>query len=165
MWRTWVNPINCHKIYNKFYLSVQILKKKYNDYKILQFNEIWKYHIPRKKSTLSTPALCHPSISLQPVFSSGGIRLLFLPQSFSAIVEPPSSASSTSSLLTLVSLVMTSPTWKQHQNNLEWVSEWICCLTSQLTIFQSYMWRHIDVQADWRRNWTYGRAPNAIDIS
>ena len=24
------------------------------------------------------------------------------------------------------------------------------CLTSQLTIFQSYMWRHIDVQADWR---------------
>ena len=39
------------------------------------------------------------------------------------------------------------------------------CLTSQLTIFQSYMWRHIDVQADWRRSWTYGRAPNAIDIS
>ena len=22
-----------------------------------------------------------------------------------------------------------------------------------------------DVQADWRRSWTYGRAPNAIDIS
>ena len=45
--------------------------------------------------------------------------------------------------------------------------EWsgIGCLTSQLTIFQSYMWRHIDVQADWRRSWTYGRAPNAIDIS
>ena len=42
---------------------------------------------------------------------------------------------------------------------------WIVCLTSQLTIFQSYMWRHIDVQADWRRSWTYGRAPNAIDIS
>ena len=42
----------------------------------------------------------------------------------------------------------------------EWVSEWIGCLTSQLTIFQSYMWRHIDVQADWRRSsWTYGRAP------
>ena len=39
------------------------------------------------------------------------------------------------------------------------------CLTSHLTIFQSYMWRHIDVQADWRRSWTYGRAPNAIDIS
>ena len=36
---------------------------------------------------------------------------------------------------------------------------WIGCLTSQLTIFQSYMWRHIDVQADWRRSWTYGRAP------
>ena len=42
---------------------------------------------------------------------------------------------------------------------------WIGFLTSQLTIFQSYMWRHIDVQADWRRRWTYGRAPNAIDIS
>ena len=42
---------------------------------------------------------------------------------------------------------------------------WIVCLTSQLTIFQSYMWRHIDVQADWRRSMTYGRAPNAIDIS
>ena len=42
---------------------------------------------------------------------------------------------------------------------------WIGCLTSQLTIFQSYMWRHIDVQADWRRSLTYGRAPNAIDIS
>ena len=36
---------------------------------------------------------------------------------------------------------------------------WIGCLTSQLTIFQSYMWRHIDVQADWRRSCTYGRAP------
>ena len=27
------------------------------------------------------------------------------------------------------------------------------------------MWRHIDVQADWRRSSTYGLAPNAIDIS
>ena len=45
------------------------------------------------------------------------------------------------------------------------VLRWIGCLTSQLTIFQSYIWRHIDVQADWRRSWTYGRAPNAIDIS
>ena len=26
------------------------------------------------------------------------------------------------------------------------------------------MQRHIDVQADWR-SWTYGRAPNAMDIS
>ena len=30
---------------------------------------------------------------------------------------------------------------------------------------QSYMWRHIDVQADWRSSGTYGRTPNAIDIS
>ena len=28
---------------------------------------------------------------------------------------------------------------------------WIGCLTSQSTIFESYMWRHTDVQADWRR--------------
>ena len=27
------------------------------------------------------------------------------------------------------------------------------------------MWQHIDVQADWRKSWTYGWAPNAIDIS
>ena len=46
-----------------------------------------------------------------------------------------------------------------------WWWWWIGCFTSQLMIFQSYMWRHIDVQADWRRSWTYGRAPNAIDIS
>ena len=31
------------------------------------------------------------------------------------------------------------------------VVRWTGCLTSQLTIFQSYMWRHIDVQAYWRR--------------
>ena len=42
--------------------------------------------------------------------------------------------------------------------------KWIDCLTSQLTMFQSYMWRH-NVQTDWRRSWTYGQAPNAIDIS
>ena len=47
----------------------------------------------------------------------------------------------------------------------EFVWVWIGCLTSQLTIFQSYMRRHIDVQADRRSSWTYGRAPNAIDIS
>ena len=41
----------------------------------------------------------------------------------------------------------------------------IGCLTSHATILKLYMWRHIDVQADWRRSWTYGRAPNAIDIS
>ena len=29
----------------------------------------------------------------------------------------------------------------------------------------TYMWRHIDVQADWRKRWIYGRTPNAIDIS
>ena len=46
--------------------------------------------------------------------------------------------------------------WKTEQDVSEWVNG---CLTSQLTIFQSYMWWHIDVQADWRRNWTYGRAP------
>ena len=39
----------------------------------------------------------------------------------------------------------------------------IGCFTSRATIFQLYMWQHIDVEADWRRSWTYGRAPNAID--
>ena len=39
----------------------------------------------------------------------------------------------------------------------------IDCLTSHATIFQLYMWRHIDVQADWR-SLTYGRASNTIDI-
>ena len=52
-----------------------------------------------------------------------------------------------------------------HRDAILELLSWIGCLTSQLTIFQSYMWRHIDVQADWRRSWTYGRAPNAIDIS
>ena len=37
-------------------------------------------------------------------------------------------------------------------------------LTLHATIFQLYLWRHIDMQADWR-SWTNGRAPNAIDIS
>ena len=56
---------------------------------------------------------------------------------------------------------------EQYENDTkQWVElSWIVCLTSQLTIFQTYMWRHIDVQADWRRSMTYGRAPNAIDIS
>ena len=44
-----------------------------------------------------------------------------------------------------------------------WMRE-IGCLTSTSTIFQLNMWRHIDVQVNWR-SWTYGRAPNAIDIS
>ena len=44
-----------------------------------------------------------------------------------------------------------------------WVSE-IACLTSHATLFQLYMWRHIDVQADWSSG-AYGRTPNAIDIS
>ena len=55
--------------------------------------------------------------------------------------------------------------YNKHCYNEHCYSEWIGCLTSQLTIFQSYMWRHIAVQADRRRSWTYGRAPNAIDIS
>ena len=54
--------------------------------------------------------------------------------------------------------------WKERRWCIWRVSE-IGCLTSHWTIFQLYMWRHIDVQADWRRSWTYGRAPNAIDIS
>ena len=38
-----------------------------------------------------------------------------------------------------------------------WIGfECIACLTSHSTIFQLYIWRHIDVQANWR-SWTYGR--------
>ena len=39
------------------------------------------------------------------------------------------------------------------------------CLTPHSTIFQSYTWRHVDVQAEWRKRKTHGRAPKAIDIS
>ena len=45
-----------------------------------------------------------------------------------------------------------------------WFLEWVSIFTLQSTIFQLYMWRHLDVQADWRRSWTYGRTPNAVDI-
>ena len=53
---------------------------------------------------------------------------------------------------------------KYNRTLSERVTE-IGCLTSHATIFQLYMWRQIDVQADLRRSWIYGRAPNAIDIS
>ena len=67
-------------------------------------------------------------------------------------------------IISLLSLIFSF--WYCYRFRINWVElSWIGCLTSQLTIFQSYMWRHIDVQADWRRSWTYGRAPNAIDIS
>ena len=36
---------------------------------------------------------------------------------------------------------------------------------SHMQQYFSYMCYGTDVQADWRRSWTYGRAPNAIDIS
>ena len=39
------------------------------------------------------------------------------------------------------------------------------CIMYHATIMQLYMWRHLDVQADWRRRWIYGRDPNAIDQS
>ena len=41
----------------------------------------------------------------------------------------------------------------------------ICCLTSHAMLFQLYMWQHLDVQADWGRSLTYGRALNAIDFN
>ena len=48
----------------------------------------------------------------------------------------------------------------------EWVSDY-GYLTSHLTIFQSYMWRHIYVQADWRRKKELNlrSGSQAIDIS
>ena len=51
--------------------------------------------------------------------------------------------------------------WQSVSFNL-----FIVGFTSQITIFQLYMWRHIDVQTAWRRlTYMYCRAPNAIDIS
>ena len=61
-------------------------------------------------------------------------------------------------------LVVCSRTLHFKHTTWRWRWRWNGCWTSELTIFQSYMWRHIDVQADWRRSRTYGRAPNAIDI-
>ena len=45
----------------------------------------------------------------------------------------------------------------------EWIDS-IGCLISHSKIFQLYMWRHIDVQADWRRRCTCIMAPNVIDF-
>ena len=44
---------------------------------------------------------------------------------------------------------------------LELVNEWIGSLTSHSTIFQLYMWRHIDVQVNCR-SWSYSRAPSPL---
>ena len=72
--------------------------------------------------------------------------------------------------LTLLPILTLFPNFGGLHWTLQWVRlanssvRWIGCLTSQLTICQSNMWLHIDVQAGWR-SWTYGRAPNAIDIS
>ena len=39
-----------------------------------------------------------------------------------------------------------------------WVSEyWLLNVMVQSTLFQLYMWRHVDVQADWRISLTYGK--------
>ena len=48
-----------------------------------------------------------------------------------------------------------------------WGSGWSVnfCFTSHSTTFQLYMWRHIDVQADWiSRSWTYGRTPLGVNM-
>ena len=39
------------------------------------------------------------------------------------------------------------------------MSEWDWSLNMACNHLSLYMWWHIDVQADWRRSWTYGRAP------
>ena len=48
---------------------------------------------------------------------------------------------------------------KKIHKNVTFLCLFLYCLTSQSTIFQSYMWRHIDMLAVWRRSLTYGRAP------
>ena len=56
-------------------------------------------------------------------------------------------------------------TLKKTYREKNGVSEWIWLFNVTFNDISSYMWRHIDVQADWRRSWTYGRASNSIDIS
>ena len=51
----------------------------------------------------------------------------------------------------LYSAFATEPMVNVYGMKYSWVSE--------------FMWQNIDVQADRRRSCTYGRAPNAIDIS
>ena len=46
-----------------------------------------------------------------------------------------------------------------------WVLSWVYwCFTSHVTIFQLYMWWH-RCAGGLKKNCTYGRAPNAVDIS
>ena len=53
-----------------------------------------------------------------------------------------------------------------HHSPFGWFGLVYWCFTSHATIFQSYsVCDGTDVQADWKRSCTYGRAPNAIDIS
>ena len=47
-------------------------------------------------------------------------------------------------------------------NEIEFELDWLFNVTCN-DISVIYVTAH--VQADWRRGWTYGRAPNAIDIS
>ena len=55
--------------------------------------------------------------------------------------------------------------WRDHEGDRrdKQRSEWDWLLHVTWPKFQLHMWRHIDVQADWR-SWTFGRALNAIDI-
>ena len=49
-----------------------------------------------------------------------------------------------------------SDSFPMNPEKRQWVSE-TGCLTLHATIFQLYMWGHMDVQVDWRRSsWTYG---------
>ena len=53
----------------------------------------------------------------------------------------------------------------RRMQELNWVElNWFFNVTIN-DISVIYVTAHRDVQADWRRSWTYGRAPNAIDIS
>ena len=44
-------------------------------------------------------------------------------------------------------------------SRVDWLLNVSFSLTSHSTIFQLYMRRHVDMQADWRKSWTYDRAP------
>ena len=50
--------------------------------------------------------------------------------------------------------------WSQHKFEFEFIG-----ISRHMQRYFSHICDGTDVQADWRRRCTYGRAPNAIDIS
>ena len=60
--------------------------------------------------------------------------------------------------------------WKYTENNISQYSDKIlqyifsCIVTPLIYMHHSYMWGTQDVQVDWKRSFTYGRAPTPMTI-